>query len=162
MSFQGGAVYGPGDPANQHRLVTAGCVSFQGGAVYGPGDPADQHRLVTSRGACPFRVERSTDQVIRPINIDALTTWVDSVPESVRRNIDTIAPMLVQLGYDAHAYPPAYGQPEPLVADNTQSVRTHADYWRRRGLEAQQDLPAVLAGTAPSQAPAAPPLNGTS
>ncbi|CAG2105353.1 unnamed protein product, partial [Medioppia subpectinata] len=42
----------------------------------------------------------STDQVIKPINIEALSQWVGRIPDDVVRNMATIAPMLSILGYD--------------------------------------------------------------
>ncbi|XP_022086448.1 protein-tyrosine sulfotransferase 1-like [Acanthaster planci] len=52
--------------------------------------------------------ERSTDQVIKPINKGALTKWVGHIPVDVLADIDTIAPMLYRLGYDPHAKYPNY------------------------------------------------------
>ncbi|KAL3090204.1 hypothetical protein niasHS_006656 [Heterodera schachtii] len=46
------------------------------------------------------KVERSTDQVIKPLNLDALNKWVGQVPEDVVSQMDEIAPMLRVLGYD--------------------------------------------------------------
>lgn len=69
-----------------------------------------------------FRVERSSDQVIKPVNMEALTKWVGNIPEDVVRDMADIAPMLSVLGYDPYANPPNYGKPDAVVADNTRQV----------------------------------------
>lgn len=69
-----------------------------------------------------YRIERSTDQVIKPVNLEALTRWVGHIPEDVLKDMDTIAPMLEKLGYDPTANPPDYGQPDPEVIHNTERV----------------------------------------
>ena len=40
------------------------------------------------------KVERSSDQIIKPINVDALTTWVGFYDEDILEDMDAIAPML--------------------------------------------------------------------
>lgn len=69
-----------------------------------------------------FRIERSTDQVIKPVNLEALTRWVGHIPADVLNDMDNIAPMLNKLGYDPTANPPDYGQPDPEVIHNTERV----------------------------------------
>ncbi|XP_038059083.1 protein-tyrosine sulfotransferase 1-like [Patiria miniata] len=54
------------------------------------------------------KTEKSTDQVIKPINKGALTKWVGHIPPDVMADINTIAPMLTRLGYDTHAIYPNY------------------------------------------------------
>lgn len=71
------------------------------------------------------RVERSTDQVIKPVNVEALSKWVGKIPADVVRDMAVIAPMLSRLGYDPHANPPNYGRPDPKVLDNTRRVSTN-------------------------------------
>lgn len=44
------------------------------------------------------RVERSSDQVIKPVNLEALTKWVGNFPEDVVHDMANIAPMLSVLG----------------------------------------------------------------
>lgn len=65
------------------------------------------------------RVERSSDQIIKPVNLAALTKWVGNIPDDVVREMADIAPMLSVLGYDPYANPPVYGAPDSLVSDNT-------------------------------------------
>lgn len=70
-----------------------------------------------------FRVERSSDQVIKPVNLEALNKWVGQIPEDVVRDMADIAPMLSVLGYDPFANPPDYGKPDAWVEENTFKVR---------------------------------------
>ena len=44
----------------------------------------------------------------------------------------SIAPMLIQLGYDPNKYPPNYGQPDKIVAENTLHVKNNEEYWNRK------------------------------
>lgn len=53
-------------------------------------------------------VERSSDQVVRPVNRDALDKWVGQIPADVRADMADLAPMLSVLGYDPWANPPRY------------------------------------------------------
>ncbi|KAK3521285.1 hypothetical protein QTP70_003128 [Hemibagrus guttatus] len=73
-------------------------------------------------GVSLSRIERSTDQVIKPVNLEALTRWVGHIPVGVLKDMDNIAPMLNKLGYDPTANPPDYGQPDPEVIHNTERV----------------------------------------
>lgn len=67
-------------------------------------------------------MERSSDQVIKPVNLEALSKWVGNIPENVVRDMADIAPMLSVLGYDPYANPPDYGKPDAWVQDNTFKV----------------------------------------
>lgn len=69
-----------------------------------------------------YRVERSSDQVIKPVNLEALSKWVGHIPEDVVRDMADIAPMLSVLGYDPYANPPDYGKADSWVKDNTLKV----------------------------------------
>ncbi|XP_072514643.1 protein-tyrosine sulfotransferase 2 isoform X2 [Salminus brasiliensis] len=73
-------------------------------------------------GVSLSRIERSTDQVIKPVNLEALTRWVGHIPRDVLEDMKNIAPMLSRLGYDPSANPPDYGQPDPQVINNTERV----------------------------------------
>ncbi|XP_075154500.1 tyrosylprotein sulfotransferase isoform X2 [Haematobia irritans] len=68
------------------------------------------------------KVERSSDQVIKPVNLEALSKWVGNIPEDVVRDMADIAPMLSVLGYDPFANPPDYGKPDAWVEDNTSKL----------------------------------------
>ncbi|XP_066502813.1 tyrosylprotein sulfotransferase 1, like [Hoplias malabaricus] len=70
-------------------------------------------------GVSLSKVERSTDQVVNPVNTEALSKWVGSIPEDVVKDMDNIAPMLRRLGYDPFGNPPDYGTPDHLPLNNT-------------------------------------------
>ncbi|XP_014664239.1 PREDICTED: protein-tyrosine sulfotransferase-like [Priapulus caudatus] len=71
------------------------------------------------------KTERSTDQVIKPVNIEALTKWVGAIPEDVVRDMAAIAPMLKTLGYDPAANPPDYGKPDKIVAEKQKEIEAN-------------------------------------
>ncbi|XP_062588758.1 protein-tyrosine sulfotransferase 1-like [Saccostrea cucullata] len=86
-------------------------------------------------GASLSQSERSTDQVVKPVNLEALSKWVGTYPTSVVRNMGKIAPMLRRLGYDPELNPPQYDHPDPRIADNTLHLQQHKKYWRNKGVE---------------------------
>ncbi|KAJ8729962.1 hypothetical protein PYW07_017000 [Mythimna separata] len=51
--------------------------------------------------------ERS-DQMVQPVDLDALDEWVGQIPSDVRADMEEVAPMLSELGYDPWANPPRY------------------------------------------------------
>lgn len=78
--------------------------------------------FLLSLGSC--RVERSTDQVMKPVNTEALSKWVGHIPDDVISEMAEIAPMLARLGYDPQANPPDYTRPEPMSSPfNSSQVR---------------------------------------
>jgi len=85
------------------------------------------------------RMEPSSTQVIKPVNLESLVKWVDYVPADVRRDIHQIAPMLSRLGYDPDAYPPPYGQADAFVAENTRLLEQNKEYWQRKTEELFQE-----------------------
>uniref|UniRef100_A0A0B7ADI3 Protein-tyrosine sulfotransferase n=1 Tax=Arion vulgaris TaxID=1028688 RepID=A0A0B7ADI3_9EUPU len=86
-------------------------------------------------GIALSKAEKSTDQVIKPVNIEALSQWVGSIPDDVVKDMELLAPMLRTLGYDPLANPPNYGNPDPNVADNTLHIKKKADFWKQRELD---------------------------
>lgn len=64
--------------------------------------------LINERVLRSHSVERSSDQVVRPVNRDALDKWVGQIPADVRADMAELAPMLSVLGYDPWANPPRY------------------------------------------------------
>lgn len=80
-------------------------------------------------------MERSSDQVIKPVNLEALNKWVGNIPDDVVKNMADIAPMLSVLGYDPYANPPNYGQPDEVVADNTRDILKNSDHWEKKAKE---------------------------
>lgn len=79
-----------------------------------------------------LRVERSSDQVIKPVNLDALTRWVGQIPKDVVEDMANIAPMLASFGYDPYSNPPNYGQADAVVANNTKRILKEANKWEDR------------------------------
>ncbi|XP_077995540.1 protein-tyrosine sulfotransferase 1-like [Glandiceps talaboti] len=75
------------------------------------------------------KVERSTDQVVKPVNLDALTNWVGHIPQDVVDDMAYIAPMLSRLGYDPRANPPKYGTPDQFVIDNTNRAKANQGFF---------------------------------
>ena len=76
--------------------------------------------------------------MVKPINLDALSKWVGHIPEDVKADMATIAPMLKVLGYDPEANPPNYGKPDNDVVKNTNDIHAHNDEWERRGKAVKQ------------------------
>ena len=60
-------------------------------------------------------VEKSTDQVKKPLYIDSLTAWIGKIPKDVEADIAEIAPMIGKLGYDLSSTSPSYGRPDAEV-----------------------------------------------
>ena len=78
------------------------------------------------------RTEHSSNQVIKPINLEALTKWIDTFPNDVKDEIDNLAPMLKKLGYDTQSDIPTYGIPDQLVLDNMKKLKENAEYWNAK------------------------------
>ncbi|XP_055524081.1 protein-tyrosine sulfotransferase [Wyeomyia smithii] len=83
-------------------------------------------------GVALSKVERSSDQVIKPVNLEALSKWVGHIPDDVVRDMADIAPMLSVLGYDPYANPPDYGKPDSYVQENTYKVRANPQMWEHK------------------------------
>eukprot|EP00090_Calanus_glacialis_P028383 TRINITY_DN4561_c0_g1_i1.p1 TRINITY_DN4561_c0_g1~~TRINITY_DN4561_c0_g1_i1.p1 ORF type:complete len:380 (-),score=107.11 TRINITY_DN4561_c0_g1_i1:494-1633(-) len=75
------------------------------------------------------KVERSSDQVIKPVNLDALSKWVGHIPDDVVQEMGNIAPMLAHFGYDPEGNPPNYGKPDKFVVDNTNDIKKNDAEW---------------------------------
>ncbi|XP_053558060.1 protein-tyrosine sulfotransferase 2 [Bombina bombina] len=73
-------------------------------------------------GVSLSKTEKSTDQVMKPVNLEALSKWVGKIPVDVLDDMPRIAPMLARLGYDPFANPPKYGSPDAIVVNNTHRV----------------------------------------
>ncbi|XP_056262082.1 protein-tyrosine sulfotransferase 1-like [Pseudoliparis swirei] len=81
-------------------------------------DPSVLHHeeLIGKAGGVSLsKVERSTDQVMKPVNTDALSKWVGHIPPDVIGDMAEIAPMLARLGYDPYSNPPDYTRAQPMV-----------------------------------------------
>ncbi|XP_046964690.1 protein-tyrosine sulfotransferase [Vanessa cardui] len=70
-------------------------------------------------GVALSNVERSSDQVVRPVNLDALDKWVGQIPADVRADMAELAPMLSVLGYDPWANPPRYAASADVSPDRS-------------------------------------------
>lgn len=90
------------------------------------------------------KVERSSDQVIKPVNMEALSSWVGKIPQDVLDEMDRIAPMLTKLGYDPFANPPNYGNPDSNIKENTFHVKQNQEYWLKLGQKFSVHVPPVL------------------
>ena len=77
-------------------------------------------------------IERSSDQIIKPINVDALTSWVGFYDNSTLEDMDSIAPMLKKLGYDPWDPQPSYGIPDGEVVNNTNDVHKNKLAWQQK------------------------------
>lgn len=88
-------------------------------------------------GVSLSKLERSSDQVVKPVNLEALSKWVEHMPEDVVQDMPQLAPMLSKLGYNPYANPPKYGDPDMLVAKNTRLIQESETKWK---MAAQQVL----------------------
>lgn len=86
------------------------------------------------------KVERSTDQVIKPVNLEALSKWVGKIPKEVVAEMDKVAPMLQKLGYDPFGNPPNYGEPEKAVKENTDDIQKNHNFWENKAHEVKGDI----------------------
>uniref|UniRef100_A0A914WSL7 Protein-tyrosine sulfotransferase n=1 Tax=Plectus sambesii TaxID=2011161 RepID=A0A914WSL7_9BILA len=77
-------------------------------------------------------VEMSIEQVVKPINLDALNKWVGQFPADVVRDMAEIAPMLRRLGYDPRAEPPKYGKLDELVVRKMKEINENEIKWHDR------------------------------
>ena len=84
------------------------------------------------------KVERSSDQVVKPVNLEALSKWVGHIPEDVVNEMAEIAPMLEHFGYDPNANPPKYGEPDGEVVKNTNDVIENESKWEHLGEEVKK------------------------
>ena len=72
-------------------------------------------------------------QVVKPVNLDALSKWVGHIPEDVIADMAEIAPMLKTMGYDPHGNPPNYGDADKEVIQNTNDIKKNNDDWEKQG-----------------------------
>lgn len=83
-------------------------------------------------GVALSKVERSSDQVIKPINLEALGKWEGQIPDDVVREMADIAPMLRVLGYNPYVNKGNYGDPDAWVKDNTYKIKQNAKMWESK------------------------------
>lgn len=82
-------------------------------------------------------VEKSTDQVVKPLYTDSLNSWVGHIPDDVNDDMAKIAPMLKLLGYDPDSRDPFYGKPDKEV------IQKYNDWLKTQGGEVQNAPPDV-------------------
>ncbi|KAL3270344.1 hypothetical protein HHI36_009392 [Cryptolaemus montrouzieri] len=116
------------------------------------------HQDFINNGITLSKVERSSDQVIKPVNLEALTKWVGNIPEDVVRDMAEIAPMLSVLGYDPYANPPEYGKPDAEIASNTRNIEKNKTLWEQK---AKEMLLEAVGDTALDREPSDSPNNNT-
>ena len=75
------------------------------------------------------KLEKSSDQVVKPINLEALTFWFGNIPKDILDEIDILAPMMKKLGYDTKSNTPSYGEADKKVKDNTFNVQANKEHW---------------------------------
>uniref|UniRef100_A0A8R1DN62 Protein-tyrosine sulfotransferase n=1 Tax=Caenorhabditis japonica TaxID=281687 RepID=A0A8R1DN62_CAEJA len=97
------------------------------------------HEQLIGKDISLSNVERSSDQVVKPVNLDALSKWVGTIPEDVVKDMDSIAPMLRRLGYDPNANPPNYGNPDEIVAKKTEDVHKNGAEWYKKAVQVVND-----------------------
>lgn len=91
-------------------------------------------------GISVSNAERSSDQIVKPINVEALSKWVGTFPKDVIMDMADIAPMLSKLGYDPAMNPPIYGIPDKEVINNTKQVAGHKDFWETRAKQLLKEM----------------------
>ena len=72
-------------------------------------------------------------QVVKPVNLEALSKWVGHIPPDVLEDMGEIAPMLEHFGYDPKANPPLYGKPDVEAVKNTNDVIMNESKWEEAG-----------------------------
>jgi len=60
-------------------------------------------------------LEKSSDQVVKPVYQKALTSWFGKIPTEIVEKMSVIAPMLGVFGYDVHLNGGNYSYP---LSDN--------------------------------------------
>ena len=77
-------------------------------------------------------VEKSTDQVQKPLYLDALSAWYGHIPREVEQELESIAPMLGKLGYKydfGRGKRPTYGVPDDFVLNNLKESTQFSHEW---------------------------------
>ncbi|KAI6176665.1 Protein-tyrosine sulfotransferase [Aphelenchoides bicaudatus] len=98
-----------------------------------------KHEELIGKQISVSKTERSTDQIAKPVNLDALSKWVGKMPEDVVADMNEIAPMLKVLGYDPTANPPNYGKADDIVIKKTNDLRENAQKWYERAANLVND-----------------------
>jgi protein-tyrosine sulfotransferase len=97
------------------------------------------HEALIGKDISLSKTERSSDQVVKPVNLDALTKWVGNIPQDVVAEMADVAPMLRVLGYDPDANPPNYGKPDDIVIRKTEDVHNNGMEWYNKAVKVVND-----------------------
>ena len=99
------------------------------------------HTLINQPGGVRVsNMERSSDQIIQPVHTAALTEWVGTFPRKLLRQMDAVAPMLRELGYNPYENPPKYGLADPEVLNNTDQLAREEQFWQRKKEQMLRDM----------------------
>merc|ERR1711874_159892 len=91
-------------------------------------------------GVSVSNAERSSDQIVKPVNAEALSKWVGTFPNDLVEDMADVAPMLSKLGYDPSMNPPFYGSPDNEVVNNTRNLADHKDFWEIRSKQLIKEM----------------------
>jgi len=86
-------------------------------------------------GVRTSKTEKSTDQIVKPINVDALNDWVGFYDQDILNDMNTLAPMLRKMGYDPEDNDPVYGVPDNQVLKNTNKIHKEEAFSKRQRLQ---------------------------
>jgi len=99
------------------------------------------HHQINKPGGVRVSIsERSSDQVLKPVNTASLTAWVGTFPKEVLSEMATIAPMLETLGYDPNDNEPNYEKADPEVLRNNRELTEQAGMWAVRGARLLREM----------------------
>ncbi|CAF0799754.1 unnamed protein product [Rotaria sordida] len=104
-------------------------------------DSVLHHEELVGKKISLSKTEHSSDQVIKPINLEALTKWIGHIPDDIKNEIDTLAPMLKRLGYDTQSDVPTYGVADQLVLSNMNNLKENAEFWDAKAKAYARHLP---------------------
>jgi protein-tyrosine sulfotransferase len=74
-------------------------------------------------------IEISSDQVIKPVNLEGLNSWFGKIPLQVLNQIDTLAPMLKKLGYDTKSKKPNYSKADIMIRESIINNKNNRQMW---------------------------------
>lgn len=63
------------------------------------------------------------------------------MPNDVKRELDSLAPMLTKLGYDTKVEIPNYGVPDQVVLDNMNELKKNAALWDAKAKAYARQVP---------------------
>lgn len=61
-----------------------------------------------------------------------MNKWVGHIPDDIINELDTLAPMLKNLGYDTKSKSPNYGEADKIVLENMKDLKENADLWNAK------------------------------